>query len=777
MDGATAKWSGRIEDDALLRGQGRYGDDVKPQGTAAGVFVRSSHAHARINGIDTTEAAGMPGVLAVLTAGTLEGAGLNSVTGAVPIPGWTGSKPAQPFRPALAGDRVVHVGQPVALVIAETDIQAQDAAEKVAVDYDPLEAIIDAERAAAAGSPQLWPQAPGNLALDWSAPNDPDGTRRKAVEDLFAKADHVTRIKLTNQRVAAVSMEPRVATASYDPASDRFTLRAGTQGVAGILMQTAMAMKLPAGKLRVLTDDVGGGFGMKASGYPEYVALLMASKEVGRPVHWSSTRSEAFVSDNQARDQIFDAELALDKDGRILAMRMKVLANLGAFLTGVALYCNTVHLTGCLPSVYDIPHIFVESKGIFTNEVPIGPYRGAGRPEINYLVERLVDKAAREMKIDPAELRRRNLIKPSQMPYTTFVGGSFDSGDFPGAFEKAIEAADYAGFAKRRAESEARGKRRGLGLGCFLEISGGHLDESAAIKFPGGGIIHASIGASPQGQGHRTVFAKLVADRLGLPASAVEIQCGDSDRDVPGMGAVASRSAMLVGSALADTAKMVVEKGRAAAAVLLQASPDDVEYANGAYQVAGSNSKVSLLEVAERAKELVSQGAIKETLDTKGDTHTGPSFPNGCHVVEVEVDPDTGGVKIVRYTAVGDCGNILDTVILEGQVHGGVAQGLGQALLEQMVYDTDSGQLLTGSLMDYGLLRAEDMPNVNVLHHGVACTTNTVGAKGVGESGTTAAPSALVNAVIDALPPGAEATGVEMPLTPEKVWAAFQHNR
>ncbi len=772
MDGAMSKWEGRLEDDALLRGQGRFGDDIRPDGALVAVFVRSPHAHARIVGIDATAAKAMPGVAGVLTARDLEDSDLNSVTSAMPIHGWEGPRPVVPFRPVFATDRAMYIGQPVALVLAASDAQAQDAAEAISIDYEPLTPAIDTE-AAAAGTPQLWPNAPGNLALEWTAPNDPDGEKRRAVDAGFAAAHHVTRIKLTNQRIAAVSMEPRVATASYDATSDRFTLRAGTQGVAGIQMQTSMALKLGAGKLRVLTDDVGGGFGMKASGYPEYVALLLATKAVGRPVHWISTRSEAFVSDNQARDMIFEAELALDKDGKILAMTVDVLANLGAYLTGVALYCNTVHLSGCLPIVYDMPHIFMRSKGIFTNEVPVGPYRGAGRPEINYLVERLIDKAAREIKMDPAELRRRNLIQPSQMPYTTFVGGVFDTGDFPGAFETALKAADYAGFAARRVQSEARGKRRGIGIGCFLEISGAILQEAARITFPGDNRIDASIGCSPQGQGHLTVFGKLVADRLGVPASAVRITCGDSDRDVPGMGAVASRSAMLVGSALAVTADQVIAKGKAAAAVLLQAGADDVTYANGTYSVTGSERTVSLFEVAARSAELVTQGAIKETLDTKGDTKTGPSYPNGCHVAEVEIDPETGETQIVRYTAVGDCGNILDTVILEGQVHGGVAQGLGQAMLEQMVYDRDSGQVLTGSLMDYAVPRADDMPAMTVLHHGVACTTNTIGAKGVGESGTTAAPCALVNAVIDALPPGAGGD-IEMPVTPEKVWRALK---
>lgn len=772
MDTGTGGWAGRIEDDALLRGKGRFGDDVKPQGTLAAVFVRSPHAHAKIVNIDTAAAAGMPGVAAILTGRDLEGMGLGTVTTSNPIPHWNGPKPYAPHRPVLAADRVMHVGQPVAVVVAAREGQAQDAAEAIVVEYETLEAAVDLVKAAS-GNPQLYPDAPGNLALAWSAPADPDGAKRGAVEAAFAAAHHVTRLETMNQRIAAVSMEPRVATASYDAATDKFTLRAGTQGVSSIRGQTVAALKLEAGKLHVLTDDVGGGFGMKASGYPEYVALLLAAKKAGKTVHWASTRSEAFVSDNQARDQLYEAELALDKDGKILALKIDVLASMGAYLTGAGLFCNTVHLSGCLPSVYDIPKIVLDTKGILTNVIPIGPYRGAGRPEINFLVERLIDKAAREMRLDPAEVRRRNLIQASQMPYTTFTGGVFDSGDFPGAFEKVLAAADYAGFAERRVQSEARGKRRGIGIGCFLEISGGILQEAAAIRFPGKGLIHAHIGCSPQGQGHLTVFGKLVADRLGLPESTVRILCGDSDRDVAGMGAVASRSAMLVGSALAVTADQVIEKGKAAAAVLLQASPAEVTYAKGAYSVAGSARTVTLLEVAERSGELVAQGAIKETLDTQGEAKTAPSYPNGCHIAEVEVDPDTGEIEIVRYTGVGDSGNILDTVILEGQVHGGVAQGLGQALMEHMIYDPETGQALSGSLMDYAVPRASDMPPMSVLHHAVPCTTNTVGAKGVGESGTTAAPSAIVNAVVDALPAG-RLTDLDMPLTPEKVWRAFR---
>ncbi len=765
-------WEGRIEDAALLQGRGRYGDDVKPARTAAAVFVRSSHAHARITGIDTTEASSRPGVIAVITAKSLEGANLQTVTAGVPFPGKNGTRPVSPTRPALAGDRVMHVGQPVALVIAETEAQAQDAAETVAVEYDPLDAVIDTRKAANSAS-ALWPEAPGNTALDWAAPADPDGSRRKAVDDAFATAAHVARISLLNQRIAAVSMEPRVATASYDAQAGSYTLRCGTQGVNGIRMQTAMAMKLGPDKLRVLTDDVGGGFGMKASGYPEYPALLLAAKQVGRPVHWSSTRSEAFVSDNQARDQVWDAELAIGKDGKFLALRVNGLANMGAYLTGVGLFCNTTHVSGCLPTVYDIPHIVMDSRGVFTNEVPIGPYRGAGRPEANFLMERLVDVAARVSGLDPVEIRRRNLIKPAQIPYTTTFGSTYDSGDFPAIFEKALAAADYGGFGARKSKSEAGGKLRGIGIGCYLEISGGHMHEPAAISFPGGGRILASIGCSPQGQGHLTVFRDVVADRLGVPRDRVTITCGDSARDVPGFGAVASRSAMLVGGALATAADEVIGKGKAVAAVLLQAGEHEVAYVNGGFEVPGTGRRVGIIDVAERAAELVKQGAASQTLDTNAHVETGASFPNGCHIAEVEIDPGTGEIEVVAYTAVCDSGNVLNTTILKGQVHGGVAQGLGQALKEHMVYDPDSGQVLTGSFMDYGMPRAGDMPTMQVHLNGVACTTNPLGTKGVGEAGTTAAPCAIVNAVVNALPAGS-AQHLDMPLTPEKVWRAIR---
>jgi len=767
-------WPGRVEDDALLRGHGCYGDDLRPDRVAFGVFVRSSHAHAIIRGIDVAVAAKLPDVLAVVTAADLAAANLATVTGAVPLPGRNGSKPITPFRPALAADRVMHVGQPVALVVAATAAAAQDAADQVVVDYEPLPAIVDAHQAVS--GPQIWPEAPGNLAFDWTAPADPDGANRRGIDEIFASAAHVARVQLFNQRIAVASMEPRTATASFDPASGRFTLRCGTQGVAGVRGQLCGAMRLTPDRLRVLTDDVGGGFGMKASSYPEYVALLCAAKQVERAIHWVSTRSEAFISDNQARDSYWDVELALDKRGKFLAIRVNGLAGMGGFLTGVALFCPTIHISGCLPGMYDIPRMVIDTRAMFTNTVPTGPYRGAGRPEANYLLERTVDEAARVSGIDPAELRRRNLIRPKAIPYKTATGGTYDSGDFPALFETALAAADYKGFAARRKLSRKRGKLRGIGIGCYLELSGGVLEEAATIAFPGGGAVHVGIGSSSSGQGHATVFGRLVAERLGVPEQSVTILCGDSARDVPGFGAVASRSTMLVGGAISNGIDAMLAKARKAAALLLQAKEAELAFHDGHFEIPGSAQRISLFDVAARVSELVRQGVLGEGLDTKGEVKTGPSFPNGCHVAEVEIDPDTGATEIVSYVAVDDCGRVLDPVLVAGQIHGGVAQGLGQAVCEATVYDADSGQALAGSFMDYAIPRAGDVPAMTVLHHEVVCTTNPLGVKGTGEAGTTAAPCAIVNAIANALPAQA-AAAIQMPVTAQAIWRALHAPR
>ena len=766
-------WAGRIEDDALLRGQGRFGDDVKPAGALAAHFVRSPHAFAKIERIDTAAAKNAPGVVAVLTAADLEASHYHSLSHPHPIPGRGGKVAASPHRPALAGTRVMHVGEPVAMVVATSAAAAQDAAEKIMVDYEPLTPVTDARAAIASGAPQLWPEARGNIGFDWTAPADQDGKKQAALERAFKDAAHVVRVELVNQRLVAATLEPRTASASYDADKKQFTLRCGTQGVASVRGQVAGAMNIKPEELRAVTDDLGGAFGMKGWCYPEYVAMLHAARALKRPIHWVSTRSEAFVTDNQGRDSFWTVQLALNKRGRFLGLRVDCIGNMGAYFTGVAHFVVTTHISGCLPTVYDIPHAQVNTRCVFTNTLPTGPYRGAGRPEASYLIERVIDAAADQTGIDAVELRRRNLIAPDKIPYTTAFGNTYDSGDFPAIFERALSVADYAGFAARKKAAKKAGRRRGIGIGCYLEIAGAFPEEAARITFRGGKRVQVSIGAGGSGQGHPTVFSRVAASRLEIAPEAVTLLAGDSARDVPGFGAVASRSAMMTGGAIARTADVVLEKGKRVAAMLLQAAEGDVDYRDGKFSVRGSVREVSLFDVAERAAELARQGVIPESLDTQAGIKVPPSFPNGCHVAEVEIDPDTGALEIVSYVAVGDCGNVLDATIVEGQIHGGVAQGLGQALTENTIYDA-GGQLVSGSFMDYALPRAELMPAIAVEHHAIACRTNPLGVKGTGEAGTTAAPPAVINAILDALPQGA---ALDMPATPDRIWQALQKVR
>ena len=774
MEQSTARkagasvWNGRVEDEPLLRGYGRFGDDVKPAGTLFAHFVRSPHGCANIERIDVAAAKAAPGVAAVITAADLAAAHYHSISHGHPVPG--GKTPISPHRPVLAEKRVMHVGEPVAMVVATSAAAAQDGAEKVAVDYEPLTSVTDAREALKAGAPQLWPEAPGNVGFAWAAPPDADGKKQAALDRAFAEAAHVVRLELNNQRLVVNSIEPRTASASYDADKKLFTLRCATQSVSNMHGQVVGVMGIKPEELRVLTDDLGGAFGMKGSCYSEYVAMLHAARELKRPLHWVSTRSEAFVTDNHGRDSFYVAELALNRRGRFLGLRVDVVGNLGAYVTGVAHYVFTLHIAGCLPTVYDIPLAQLKARCAFTNTVPTGPYRGAGRPEASYLLERLIDAAADKTGIDAAELRRRNLITPDQIPYTTAFGNVYDSGDFPAVFERALKLADYDGFAARKKAAKKAGKLRGIGIGSYLEIAGAFPEEAARISFPGGGKVTVSIGAGGSGQGHPTVFAAVAARRLGIPASAVTVTSGDTARDVPGFGALASRSAMKTGGAIANTADAVLDKGKKVAAMLLQAAEGDVDYRDGRFSVRGSQREVTLFAAAERATELARQGVIAESLDTQGKVTTPPSFPNGCHVAEVEIDPATGAAAIVSYVAVGDCGNVLDETVVEGQIHGGVAQGLGQAMTEDTIYDA-AGQLVSGSFMDYAMPRSDFVPPMKVEHYAVACRTNPLGVKGTGEAGTTAAPPALINAILDALPAG---TSLDMPATSDRIWRALQ---
>ena len=756
----------RDEDQRLLTGTGQFCDDERVTGEAHAVFVRSPHAFAAIRGIDGAAARAMPGVLAVLTAADLERAGVGNVTIATPVPNGAGF--VVPHRPALAGDCARHVGDAVALVVAESEALARDAAEQVVIAYEPLEPVTDVAAAAQPSAPQIWPEAPGNLALDWHGFG---GTDRGQIEQIFAAAAHVARVRLVNQRIVMAPMEPRGAMALYDADTGRYILSCPSQSAFVLRQNLAQTMGISPERVRVLSGDVGGAFGMRATGYPEYPALLVAAQQVGRPARWLSSRSEGFLTDNQARDTIIEAALALDEAGRFLALDIDVLANMGAYLTSHAAFIATANFARCLPLMYDIPQIGLRIRCLFTNTVPTGPYRGAGRPEANYCVERLVDAAARVCGIERLQLRRQNLITPDRMPYKTPVGTTYDSGDFPNLYEDALERADVAHFKARADASEKAGKRRGLGVSCFLEIAGGQPGEGAAIAFPGQSRLLLAIGVQASGQGHRTLYRRLAAERLGIPAEQIEVEHGDSDDGVPSFGAVASRSTMSVGGAVVAAIDAVIEKGRRVAAQILEAAEADIVYRDGLFEIAGTDRRVALFELAERARALAREGAIPEDLDTRRIADIPPSFPNGVHVAEVEIDPETGHVTLASYTAVDDCGRVLQPVLVEGQVQGGVAQGVGQALLESGVYDAASGQLLAGSFMDYAMPRADDLPDIASELRPVPARTNPLGVKGVGEAGTTASLAAVMNAVADALP---EAPDIDMPAIPERIWRALR---
>jgi aerobic carbon-monoxide dehydrogenase large subunit len=757
----------RFEDQALLTGAGRFVDDERRAGHAHGVFVRSPHAFAVIRAINVEAALGQPGVVAVLTARDMEEAGIGNLTIPAPVPGGGGL--VVPHRPALAGDCVHHIGEAVALVVADTEAAARDAAEQVAVDYEEREPVTDLRRSAEAGAPLLWQEAPGNVALDWNGPGT-DQANSRALDQIFASAPHVARVAVANQRIVVAPLEPRGAIAVYDPQADHFTLTCGSQSTFVLHDHLCRTLGLEAERVRVVSGDVGGAFGMRTAPYPEYPALLIAARQTGRPVRWIASRSETFLTDNQARDTVSEAVLALDAEGRFLGLRIDSMANMGAYLTSHAAFISTVNFTRCLPGMYHIPSLSVRIRCLFTNTVPTGPYRGAGRPEANYCLERLVDEAARVSGIDRVELRRRNLITPAMMPYKTPVGTTYDSGDFPAVVDAALARADIAGFPARRARSAAAGKRRGLGISCFLEIAGGQPGEGAAIAFPGASRLLVAIGVQPSGQGHATLYRRLVAERLGVPVEQVELALGDSAKTVPSAGAVASRSTMSVGGAVVETIAAVIDKGRWIAAHLFEAAEADIVYHDGVFAIAGTDRQLSLFEIAGKAADLVRDGVIPEDLDTRRTADVPPTFPNGCHIAEVEIDPDTGAVDLVAYNAVDDCGNVLQPALVEGQVQGGIAQGVGQALLETGVYDDASGQLLAGSFMDYAMPRASDLPPLGSALHPVPCRSNALGVKGVGEAGTTASLAAVMNAIADTVP---EATSLDMPATPARVWQAI----
>ncbi len=759
----------RREDQSLLTGAGNYSDDTTFDGQTYVAFLRSPVAHATIKSVDVNAAKAAPGVIGVFTGEDLRAAGVGDIPNMTPFASYDGTPILLTSRPAVAVGRVRHVGEIVAMVVAESTAQAVDAVDLVEFDFDSLPTIVDVEDAIADGAPQIWDHMPNNVCLDFRI-----GDAEEA-DAAFAKAAHVTRLTVKTNRIAVAAMEPRSATARWDSANDRYELVSGSQGVNAMRRMLAESIfQVPPEKMHVMTNDVGGGFGMKTQAYPEYVACLFAAKALDRPVKWQGTRSEAFLADNQARDGVMNGEMAFDGNGKILGMRVDMIAAMGGYLSSHGPAAATRNVCNCLTGCYDNPALHFRVRCVSTNNLPIGPYRGAGRPEAAYMLERLMDHAAREMGIDRVELRRRNFIAPTNMPYTTSIAQTYDSGEFEAAMDKALELADWNSFPARRAESEQRGKLRGLGMACFVETAGGFLEEGAKIEFAEDGMVEAILAIQSNGQGHATSFAQVVADRLEVPFEKVRIVEGDSDTTpATGFASVASRSAALASGAISVTIDAVLDKGRKLAGHVLEAAEADIEYAGGAFRVAGTDRAIDIFELAAQAKTLGNLGGdLPESLDSEEDFKSPEqTYPNGCHICEVEIDPDTGVIEVVGYTAVDDCGTVINPMIVHGQVHGGVAQGLGQVLGEHVVYDGD-GQLLAGSFMDYMMPRADDLPSMKLGFHSVPCTTNPIGAKGAGEAGTTGALPAGMNAILDALS-ARGITEMDMPATASKVWAAL----
>lgn len=760
----------RIEDQRLLTGTGQFTDDLLLPGQAHAVVLRSPHAHARLMSVDTSTAMAMPGVLTVLTAKEVKVDGLGRLTCDIGIPNRDGSPNRAPARPILAEDKVRYVGEPVAFIVAETAAQARDALEAVMVEYDALPAVVETEAALAADAPPLFVDVPRNLCLDW------EGGDAKAVEKAFASAAHIVKRRLINNRVVANSMEARAALASYDAGTGQLTLYAPSQGVHNMRRRLADdVLHLPHNQVRVVTGDVGGGFGMKARLDPEHALTAWAAKRLGRPVKWTSERTEAFISDTQGRDQVNDAELALDEDGRFLALRVSSQANIGAYASDFAPYIPTLGTSSMLSGVYRIPAIHARVACVLTNTVPVDAYRGAGRPEASYLVERMVDAAAAELGLSQVEIRERNFIKPADMPYATATGISYDSGDFPRMLSDALVRADWNGFAERRAASSRGNKLRGLGISCYIESCGGYFDEKADLRLEPDGSATLRIGSQNNGQGQETTFAQLIADGLGLPIDRIRIVQGDTDLVATGNGTAGSCMLSVAGNAVQMTIDRITEKGKQIASILLEAAEVDIEYRAGKYCIKGTDREVDLAEVAAAAHDpkMQQMGFGAGLADRSHYKPAANTYPNGCHIAEVEIDPDTGRVAVQRYTIVDDFGHILNPMMVLGQVHGGTVQGIGQALFEHCHYDGESGQLLSGSLTDYALPRADDLPNFDISFNEVPCKTNPLGVKGAGEAGAIAAPAAIVNAILDATRSRGIKT-LDMPVTPLRLWQALQ---
>jgi carbon-monoxide dehydrogenase large subunit len=760
----------RVEDRRFLTGFGRYLDDIAQPHQAHAVLLRSPHANARIRSVDTRAAAALPGVLAVLTGEDLARDGIGTIPCMSGLVNRDQSAMAMPPRPAIVRDRVRHVGDAVAMVVAETAAMARDAAEEIAVEYETLPAVVDTGHALDPGQPAVWDQHPGNLCFDWETG---DGA---AVGRAAAAARHRVSLTLVNNRIIVNSMEPRGALGEYDPGEDSYTLWSSTQG--SHFLRNLLAehvFKIPENRIRVVTPDVGGGFGMKLFLYPEHVLVLWAAKRLGRPVKWVPDRSEAFMTDTQGRDNVTRLDLALDDQLRFTGLSVEILANMGAYLSNFAPEIPTFSGAVMHSGVYAIPAIHVAVKGVFTNTVPVDAYRGAGRPEAAYALERLIDVAARRLGVAPDELRRRNFIAPAAMPHTTPLGLVYDSGDFARNMRDALAAADAAGFPARRAESQARGRYRGLGHAVYIEQSGFPPDEFAELRFDPAGTLTVLMGSQSSGQGHQTAYAQLASERLGLLLDKIRVLQGDTAMIGFGRGTGGSRSLPVGGAALAHAAEKLVAKGKRIAAHMLEAAEADIAFDDGVFAISGTDRSVTIDAVARAAFNPTQlPPGLEPGFDESGHfTPSTPTFPNGCHVCEVEIDPETGIIEIVRYFVVDDFGTVINPLLLRGQVHGGIAQGVGQAMLERCVYEEGSGQLITGTLTDYALPRAEDLPALDFRYNIVPCRTNPLGVKGAGEAGAIGAPPALVNGVVDAV----SELGIDhldMPLTPERLWRSLR---
>ncbi|MBI1262872.1 MAG: molybdopterin-dependent oxidoreductase [Rhizobiales bacterium] len=758
----------RVEDQRLITGKGHYADDANMPGQAYAFMVRSPRAHAVISNVDTSDARAAEGVIAVYTGEDIAAAGLGNLDS--PAAAMFKQKDGSPIgttpRPLIARERVRYAGDTVAMIVAETLNQARDAADLLLIDYDDLPVIADTATALDPDAPVIWPENGSNQCYEWSL-----GEEEKVTE-AFASAHQVTRLSLVNNRIVVNAIEPRAALGYFDAEKDHYTLHAASQGVHGMRGIIAGGLlKIPVEKLRVITEDVGGGFGMKTFTYGEYPLVLFASRELGRPVKWTGDRSDSFISDTQGRDHVTDAAIALDKDGKILGIDVRTIANLGAYQSQFGPFIPSLAPRGMHVGVYKVPALYNLVRTVFTNTVPVDAYRGAGRPEASYVIERLMEKAAHEFGVGPDELRRRNFIPAEEMPYKQAPSLPFDSGDFARNLEDAIKGADYAGFEKRRSEAASKGKLRGIGFSYYVERTAAGMSDYARIVVDGkDGMIHVWTGQQTNGQGHETVWTQLVSERFGVDAEKIKIHLGDSDVLPNSAGTGGSKAVYMAPGAISDASEKLIEQGREIAANELDAKKDDVEYRGDVgepvFAVRGTDRKVDLFVVASLAQGQANLGELAGDGEYKQPANT---FPNGAHLCEVEIDTETGVCKIVKYTVVDDFGRIINPMIVAGQVHGGIVQGLGQAMGEHAVYDKETGQLMTGSFMDYWMPRADDFPMFDISYNEIPSTSNALGAKGAGEAGTVGAPAAYMNAVIDALRPyGVDA--LDMPVTPLKLW-------